>query len=347
MKRFRYVLFIAVMCTTSFADPTKQTKIGVSIALSGPLAIVGDTLKNAIILAQHQYDPSNNVKFIFEDDAFQPKNTVGIVNKFIAQDKVDALVVFGASTSLSVAGIAEKNKIPLAGMTVLETLEEGKNFVVRFFVSTEDLNARAKTEFVRRGYKDTAVVATVQDATLRQRDHFLHANVSKVVLSQEFLPGDLDFRATVSRIKSLNPAAVYIIMLPPQGSTFAKQLRLSGYVGQITASLQIASPAEIKSAEGALTGAWITSGDDRQAKSFYADYVKMFPESRAFSETVYAFDLAKMLIQAAASKDINTYLHSVQDFHGALGTYGSNGKNSFKFGVVVKEVTNDGFRYLD
>lgn len=341
---FFILLFSAL---PSPAEEFKQTKVGVSIALTGPLGIIGQTLKNAIVLAQAHYDPQNRVKFIFEDDVFQPKNTVGIVNKFIAQDHVDALIVFGASTSLSVAPIAEKNKIPLGGMTVLETLELGREYVLRFFVSTEALSAAAKTKFEKERYKDIAVVATIQDATLRQRDHFLESKVSKVVLNQEFIPGDLDFRTVVSRIKALNPAAVYIIMLPPQGSTFAKQLRQGGYSGQIVASLQLASPAEIQNSEGALEGAWITAGDDRSAGKFYAEYAQKFPDTKAFAETVYAYDLAKMMIQAAASGDINTYLHTVKGFEGALGRYGSNGKNSYEFAVAIKEITKDGFKYLN
>ncbi|MBN8548504.1 MAG: ABC transporter substrate-binding protein [Deltaproteobacteria bacterium] len=341
------LLLACVLCGTAIAESSKHVKVGVSIALTGPLSVVGETLKNAILLAQQKYDPQQRVQFIFEDDVFLPKNTVGIVNKFISEDKVDALIVFGASTSFSVVNVAEKNKIPLVGMTVLETLEQGKQYVLRFFVSTEDLNERTIAEFTKRNYKDVAVVATVQDATLRQRDHFIDAHVSKIVLSQEFLPADLDFRASVSRIRALNPAAVYIIMLPPQGSTFAKQLRASGYSGQIVGSLQLASPAEIKNSEGALVGAWIPSGDDRHAKDFYADYEKAYPDAKAFSESVYAYDLAKLMIEAAASGDINRYLHSVKNFQGALGNYGSNGKNSFQFGVTVREVTKDGFRYLD
>lgn len=113
------------------------------------------------------------------------------------------------------------------------------------------------------------------------------------------------------------------------------------------ASLQLASPAEIANSEGTLEGAWLVTGDDREAGFFYEAFNKMFPGTKAFSETVYAYDLAKMLIEGAILGDINGYFHTVKDFNGALGKYGSNGKNSFQFNVVVKEVTKDGFRYVE
>jgi branched-chain amino acid transport system substrate-binding protein len=322
-------------------------KIGVSVALTGPVGIVGSTIKNALVLAQQQFDPEHKIQFIFEDDAFQPKNTVTNVQKFISQDKVDGLVVFGASNSLSVAALAEERRVPLLGMTVLETFEAGKNYLVRFFSSTEELSNRTIEEFKKRGYKTAVVVASVQDATLRMRDQFVASKVATILHSQEYLPGELDFKATVSRISSLRPDAVYLVMLPPQGSTMAKQLRAGGYTGQIICSLQAASPGEVKNADGALVGAWTVTGDDRSAQEFYAGYNNAFPESRPMSETVYSYDLGKMIIEGVKSGDLNTYIHTVKDFHGGFGTYSANGKNSFTFKVTVKEITKDGYRYAD
>lgn len=329
------------------ADAKPAPKVGVSIALTGPVSVVGVTLKNAIELARRQHDPEGRVQFIFEDDGFVPKNTVNVVNKFITHDQVSAIITFGASTSLSVAPIAEQNKVPLIGLTVLETLEQDKQYVMRFFSSTESLNGLTAQRVKKIGYKDMAVVATVQDATLKQRDHFLDSKVSSIVLSQEFLPGDLDFRSSVARVKALNPEAVYIIMLPPQGSTYVKQLRRVGYTGQIVASLQLGAPAEISAAEGTLNGAWFVSGDDRSADKFYAEYAAAFPNEKAFSETVYGYDLATLVIKAVLSPNANEYLHNVKNFSGALGTYGSDGRGSFIFGVIAKEIVGSETRYLD
>lgn len=329
--------FLLINSSSTVAE-TKQKVIGVSIALSGPLGAIGTTLRNAITLAERQYDSKDLVRFIFEDDGFQPKNTVTIANKFLDQDKVDAVIVFGASTSMSVSPITEKRRIPLIGLTVLETLEEGKKNTFRFFVSTKEMNDLTVTEMQRRGYKKVAVVATMQDGTLKQRDHFLESSTLPIVLQEELLPGDLDFRSIATRIKASAADSVYIIALPPQGSTFAKQLRQIGYTGAIASSLQIGSPAEIKNGGEALKGVWFVSGDDSNANDFFAAYSKMFPDSPAFSETVYSYDLAKLLIQAAETEDISHYLHNIKDFSGALGKYGSNGKGSFNFGVKVKEI---------
>ncbi len=355
-------LVLLLLCLKDATALESKSRVGVSIALSGPLGIIGTTMKNAIILAQDDFDSDKSVLFIFEDDAFQPKNTVSIVNKFISTDRVDVVVVFGATTSLSVADITEKAKIPLVGITVLETLEKNRNYAVRFLSSTKDLGIKTAIEMKKRGYQKIAMASSIQDATLTLRDHVVENGEFDIVVNDEFLPSDLDFRSSILKMKSNNPDAIFLSLLPPQGSTFAKQLRESGFTGQIVGSLQMGSPSEIKLADSALNGTWIVTGDDRKIGDFVSRYKKRFPDSDPFSEAVYVYDLTKMLIEAVkggAAKDgvvkdvaikreqINSYLHNVKDFNGALGVYGSDGKGSFTFGVVGKVITSDGFEYFD
>lgn len=332
-----FIIVILLFSAPSFAEPNSRL-IGVSVALSGPLAPVGKTLRNALELADSKYDLKDQVSFIFEDDGFQPKNTVTIVNKFLDRDKVDAVIVFGASTSLSVAPLTEKQGIPLIGLTVLEKLEAGKKSTFRFFASTKSMSDLTIKEMKHRGYKKIAVVATMQDATLLQRDHFIDSTDLEVVINEELLPADLDFRSITTKIKASGADATYIITLPPQGSNFAKQLRQIGYNGSIVTSLQVGAPSEIENGGDALKGSWFVSGDDSHAVEFYKEYELKFSNEPAFSETVYGFDLAKLLIEATSDSPLVAYLHNVKNFNGALGTYSSDGKGSFDFTVRVKEI---------
>lgn len=333
-------LFIVIVAGLGFPDSLpQQTKIGVIVALTGPLSTVGASLRDAFLLADEKFDYDNRVQFLFEDDQFLPRLTVAAAQKLITQEKVAALAVFGANTCSSVVDITERHAVPLAGLTVFEAFELDKKYAVRFFVDTASLTRRMISEIQKRGVKRLALISTIQDAMLRLRDQMASAEVAEVVASEEFLPGDLDFRAVVAKIRALAPDAVYLTTLPPQSSNVAKQLRQGGYRGQIFASIATGVPSEIRDAEGALEGAIIVTGDDRAAGGFYKEFSEKF-SSDAFSETAFAYDLGKLLIEAVykSRDDINFYLHNLSRFRGVLGTYGSDRKNSFDFKAVAKIV---------
>jgi len=86
-------------------------KVGVSLALTGPLAEYGQAAKNGILLAQKKKpDLFKNIKFIFEDDSYLAKNAISNFKKFKSIDKVDLVYSWGVEPSTSLSQLAEKTK---------------------------------------------------------------------------------------------------------------------------------------------------------------------------------------------------------------------------------------------
>lgn len=92
----------------------RQTVIvGVSLPLTGDVAMLGQSAKNAILLAQEQL-PKNlkyDYKLVFEDDQFKPALGATVANKLINIDNADALVSFGSPVGSVISPIAEKAQI--------------------------------------------------------------------------------------------------------------------------------------------------------------------------------------------------------------------------------------------
>src|SRR5262245_32932037 len=100
---FIVIFATSLLCRIACAENsvgTHRYQIGVSLPLTGALALNGEYFQRGVLMAAA--DTKTTVRFIFQDDAFSPKNTVSIVKHFLGVDKVDALIVFGSNTSNAV-----------------------------------------------------------------------------------------------------------------------------------------------------------------------------------------------------------------------------------------------------
>jgi len=317
-------------------------RIGVVAPLTGGAAASGETVRNSVSLAAAEFNSDGAVSFVFEDDQLEPKNTVTVVSKLVEINKVKGLIVFGTGTSLAVGGIVEKSEIPMIALSIVDRVVADKSFVVKHWVSSRVENELVVEEVKRRGYKRVAVVATTYDAMLALRDHFLDSKVSEIVFSEDVSKDDVDLRSLVSRVVSLRPDAVYILLWAPQAGVFAKKLRESGYSGEFFGVHNLEDQNEVSNARGALEGAWFVTGNDSAADGYYKAYREKYGKMPA-AGGLNSFDAAKLMIEGVRSGDLNEFLHSTKNFSGACGIYGASGMNDFNIAATTKIVRGDSF----
>lgn len=342
-KRLRVglILLLAIVGgETAFAAP--KLRVGVITPLTGTLVASGVSFQNGILLADSLYDKSNLVTFIFEDDGFLPKNSVAIAKKFIA-DKMDAIMIFGTPTSFAVVPLTEQAKTPLAAVTIVDKVVEGKQYAVRHFVAWQEENRLVLEEVKRRGYKRVAIVATTNSATLSLRDGFVRDAPIEVVLNQEYSPDNMDFQAVAAKIKGVHPDAVYHLLFAPQGSAFMKSLRRVGCEVPVFAAHNVEDPSEVAAAQGTYERMWFVTGDDRNGAPIAREYREKFGEDPAMG-WANGFDYAKMIIQAAAAgTPVITYLKQLSNFEGIFGHYGAAQGNTFSLKATVKTIEHSKF----
>ena len=56
--------------------------------------------------------------------------------------------------------------------------------------------------------------------------------------------------------------------------------------------------------------------------------------------------IAETIKDSPNRPEINSFIHSVKDFTGALGTYSASGQNTFTLPATIKIVTKDGFKKI-
>lgn len=353
MMKIQQIVSALIICllievATAAADsqrPTEPVKIGVILPLSGGASSNGVAIKNSILMADKQFDRQDQVQFIFEDNHFQPRQTVTAFKKLTEIDKIRGLIVFGSPTSLSVNSLAETKKVPMIGLSIVDRVSRDKQYVMKHWVPSRIENSLLVSEVKKRGYDSVAIVSTTNDAMLSLRDHFLESRVSRVVLNQEFSPDQTDFRAIVAKIKHLNPDAVYVLLWAPQPGVFIKLLRESKYRGEIFGAHNLEDPDEVEAARGSMYGSWYVTGNDRDATEYYQSYQRQYGKIPAVGG-INGYDTAKLFIEAARSGDINDSLHKVKNFTGAYGSYSATALNDFTISAAIKVIKRDGFHFL-
>ncbi len=330
------LVWMAGMMASPILAEAIPLKCGVVLPLTGPMSSLGASIMNSMILAHEDAHGADSVDFIFEDDQFTPRNTVALVTKLINIDQVACLVVFGSTTSLSIADLVERRGVPTISIAISEKVSAGKQYIMRHYIRVSTQAEGLAREVEKRRYPSVAILSTEQDAALALREAFLSRWGKVPVLDERLVPGMLDCRGTALKVKGAAPSAVMLNLLPPQTAICSRQLREMGYKGEFFSGPFAGNQSEITASQGALDGAWFIRNDDSLAGEYYVKYQSRFSAAPEI-EGSNGYDVAKLIIAGAKSKNLNEYLHTVTGFKGILGTY-SAANNTFDIPVGLRTV---------
>ena len=355
MKKFTFIVAIATLIVgfsacdrvSQITQPTEnqtgEISIGVVLPLTGSLADSVQPIKQGFDLALAEINTgwlsNTNLKFITEDDAGTPEGTVAAFNKLIHQDVVP--VILGPVTSSATRAafpIAQDNQVvaisPTSGARGLSAIGD---FVFRIPLTTDVVvpkgikatQAKLGYQRVATLYDETDLFSTDRDETLRET---FAANSIEVLTTETFQSGDTDFLAQLTRIKALEPDAIFVSALPPEKPGILIQAHELGIsVPVIISSLtSVEVQAAGAAAEGAITfTTWLPTDDTPGNQAFVQNFNATFGmEPNAFAASAYAtlYILAEAMknaqsIDAAAIRDA---LANIKDFDTVFGKFSFN-----------------------
>ena len=243
MKTFRVIVAIATLIMSFSAcervsqimqPPTSQIEsdsdeftVGVILPLTGHVASTGQRMKAGIDLALNEINSSqpntSTLKFIIEDDASTPEGAVAAVNKLIHEDRISVILGFSTSSATRASfPIAQENQIvAIAAVAGARGIGELGNFVFRLPLTTSVIIPEGvKATQAKLGYQRVATLYDKADLFSTDRDETLRetfaANSIEVLTTEVYQSGDTDFSAQLTRIKALNPDAIFVSALPPE-----------------------------------------------------------------------------------------------------------------------------------
>lgn len=332
-------MFGFCVSATNVLAEKQQTKVGVIVAQSGPIAAIGKGVMNGIILAGEQRDPNHHIQFIFEDDSAQAAKALSSARKLIDSDRVSALVTFTGGSSAAVAPLAESKGIPLITIAAGDKHTIGKKFVYRLYLSTDAQVDLILEEMQRRNLHTIGVFTTTQESLVRLKDILLEKAKERVVANEEIAPSDTDIQTLVSKVNSRKPDAVVFYLLPPQLAVIAKSLRDQGYRGDYFGAMTVYNYAEVKASGGALVGTVFPAPRSSEAlREFERSYIARFREPIASGQEIYGYDIASVAIEAAEKGSLQDFLVDRKSISGLAGEYPRRVDNFFEVASTVRQL---------
>lgn len=342
-------------------DTGEEISIGVVLPLTGHLAAAGELMKQGfdLALAEINNAQSGNTKFMFiiEDDTSTPEGAIDAFNKLIHQDGL-AVILGPASSSATQAAfpIAQENHViavsPTAGARGLTAIGD---FVFRIPLTTDVVVSKgievthAKLDYQRvvTMYDETDLFSTDRDAALQEA---FTAKGIETLTTEVFQSGDTDFSAQLTRIKALNPDAIFVSALPPEKPGMLIQAHELG----ISATFIVSSLTDVEveaagtAAEGTITFiGWLPTDDTPGNQAFVENYnaaYGMVPNAFAASSYASVYILAEAIRNAESTDaiSIREVLANISDFDTMFGKFSFNADGDAVYApkaLIVKDGT--------
>lgn len=368
------VCFLGFMLHSAPSAAQGEIKIGALIPLTGFVSGFGQQQQIAIQQAAEEINKSGGILgkklniVVYDEESKGEKSILGF-RKLVTQDQVLAVIGPFLSTSCEVTfPLANRHKTvsisASAGKAGLA--ENNRPFAfVNFTTDQETMPSAIKHWQKQHNIKTVAIVTDIKDALNKATGTIVMPKLLAdtgitVIGTSEFVTGEMDFSAHVSKFKGLNPDGIVISCTIADAAGFVKESRKQGlktpFIGgvaiQATKFLELAGP----DANGTVTGAsFYVDSADAMVRNFVKEYRKRYgdrdpiPQAAAMYETVY---MLKHVIEKtgvtnksseleADREKIQKSLAGLKDFKGVTGTLTMNTGGTITKGAYVL-VAKDG-----
>ncbi|MDD2926492.1 ABC transporter substrate-binding protein [Rhodoferax sp.] len=300
---------------------------GVSGPLTGANAQYGAQWKAGFDLALEEINANGGVlgrplSYVFEDSQSDPRQSVGIAQKFVNDSKiVIELGDFSSPASMAATPIYQRAGLVQLGFTNSHPdFTKGGDFAWSPSISQADQQPLLADLAVKKlGLKKIAVLHLNTDWGRTSKDVFVKAAAERggqVIISEGYLPDDKDFRSTLVRIRDAKPDGIVLISYYADGALIAGQLKTTGINLPAVAVGSVYSPKFLElggaSVEGIITNTSFFPEDPRsEVQGFVSRFrTKYKRDPDAFN--AYAYDA--VLIAAAAIRTAgNTDRKAIRD----------------------------------
>jgi branched-chain amino acid transport system substrate-binding protein len=304
----------SLLAAAPAAAQQKTVKIGFISTFSGPVAAIGNDMRNSFELALDHMGRKMgglSVEVIYEDDGFKPEVGKQKTEKLIESDKVDFITGYIWSNVL-LASV----KPALDSKTFLISANAGPHQLAGegcspFFFSTSwqnDQTPQAMGLYMNQKGVKTVFLIGPNYAAGKDMLAGVASTFKGKVIGHELTkwPDQLDFSAELAKAKDAKPDAIFVFYPGAAGAQFLNQYVQSGLKGQIplyTAFTidELTLPRQKDTALG-VPGAqqWVNDLPNETNKKFVSDYRKKHP---GLSPTFYgaqSYDSANLIASAVA-----------------------------------------------
>lgn len=337
-------------------------------SMTGTEASFGQSTHKGIMLAVEELNAKGGVlgkkiRIQSEDDGSQVSQVPSVVRKLIDQDGVLALLgEVASSNSLAAAPIAQEAGVPmLSPSSTNPKVTQKGNYIFRncftdIFVGT------AMARFARTNLKAKTAALLIDgdsDYSKGLRDYFTQgfkAEGGTIATTVEYVKGDKDFRAPLTKIKAANPDIIFIPGYYTDVANIAVQARSLGLKQTMMGSDGWDSPKLFEIGKAAVQGSYISnhyspSDPSPRVRKFVADFKKKYNETPDALAAV-GYDAALVMVDAirragAADRDkLRDALASTKNFPGVTGAITMDKDRNAQKPLAILQIEGDGYKFV-
>ena len=344
------VALLASGCQKSNEKVEDTIKIGVIAPLSGGPSLWGQGSLNMINLAVDEINSNGGINgkkivIIPEDGKCQPKAAVTAAHKLIDVDNVKFILGGHCSPETAViAPIAEKNKVfMLAGVSTATGILDNYSYAFRTSPPNWDQACLIGKVALNKGIKKVAVLTASTAFTKSISNDFINCfkeQGGKILIVEEYTwPETSDFRSALTKIKNLNPDAIFISSQGVEGVQILKQIKELGINSTLTGNTVFISKKTYNKSGGelpetAFTVAPYVDPKTEKASELISRYKKKYGEDVPYNLFFVgaAYDGVYMLKEALENCGEDTtcvrdyFRNNIKNWQGATATFTFNEK---------------------
>lgn len=336
-------------CGNQPAATAETIQIGLQAPLTGDYAAEGQWAKQSVEIAADLINKKGgvlgkNVEIVVVDDASNPKDSALAAQKAISQGLKEVIGSYGSSVTAPAADLYDANKVVSVayGSTAVRlTMDKQRPYFFRTSGRDDtqsEFFAKFATEVLKA--KRIAIMHDNQDygkGVAEDAMKFLQPAIDsgqvEVIYYDAITPGESDYSAVVSQIKSLNPEVWFFTGYYPEAALLLKQAREAGVTSTFVGNNAVPTPEFVK-----IAGVDVVEGsihlnepipqylDFPESKEFLDAYQAKYNELPGSIWAVYAADALNALVAAitkAGSTDpdqVASTLRTMADARGITGT---------------------------
>jgi branched-chain amino acid transport system substrate-binding protein len=317
-----------------------HAKIGVISILSGAGAAYGEAITNGFKLARDEINSKGDlrIELIIEDSSGKQEQALAAAQKLINSDRVTAILGPTLSTEMKVVGPeADASGVPIMGTSnTAQGIPQIGKFVFRNSIPESQAIPASIGKAVKK-YKIRKVALLYGNDDVFTKSGFdtmkeVSEKMHLAILAEEtFQKGQADYKAQLTKIKSLSPDAIFCSALYEEGAVILSQARKMGIRVPFVGGNGFNSPKVIEIAKGAAEGLivatpWFGDKDDPKVKAFVARYAKTYGK-KPDQFAAQAYDGLYVMAEAfrrAGKADRNAVrdaLAGIRNYDGVLGRF--------------------------
>lgn len=238
--KYRKLCMLAALALASASTAAQEVRVGLLTTLSGPLAGLGQHVKDGFELAVEEVDGKLgglSTSVYVEDDQLKPDIARQAVEKLVQRDKVQILTgVIFSNIAMTVAKPALDNDVlfisPNAGPATLAGKGCERNFFATAWQNDQPHEAMG-AHLQEQGVKSVYLLAPNYNAGREALQGFKRAYKGTVVDERYAAMNQLDFAAEIAEIRAAKPEALYVFLSGGMGINFFKQYAQAGLTHEI------------------------------------------------------------------------------------------------------------------